>query len=157
MTYKVPTWSVCFLTFHLHLIPSCLPVIMVGESSVRPFWSSYRPSPHLPPGSHLEQRKIYCRAVLGEQVAHASSNPKTFEHFKGQVREGDCRVCDQHVHNSFFFKFIFNWRIIALQYCVGFCHTSTWISHRYTYIPSLLNFPSHVHNSCLGDVEIIGC
>ena len=27
--------------------------------------------------------------------------------------------------------FIFNWRIIALQYCVGFCHISTWISHRY--------------------------
>ena len=21
--------------------------------------------------------------------------------------------------------FIFNWRIMALQYCVGFCHTST--------------------------------
>ena len=24
---------------------------------------------------------------------------------------------------------------------VGFCHTSTWISHRYTYVPSLLNLP----------------
>ena len=30
--------------------------------------------------------------------------------------------------------FIFNWRIIALQYCVDFHHTSTWISHRYIYI-----------------------
>ena len=39
------------------------------------------------------------------------------------------------------FLFIFNWRIIALQYCVGFCHISTWISHRYTYVPSLLKFP----------------
>ena len=28
-------------------------------------------------------------------------------------------------------KFIFNWRIIALQYCVGFCHTTTCISQRY--------------------------
>ena len=37
--------------------------------------------------------------------------------------------------------FIFNWRLIALQYCVGFCHTSTWISHSYTYVPSLLKFP----------------
>jgi len=27
---------------------------------------------------------------------------------------------------------------IALQYCVGFCHTSTWISHRYIYVLSLL-------------------
>ena len=46
----------------------------------------------------------------------------------------------------FFFKksFIFNW-IIALQYCVGFCHTSAWISHRYTYVPSLLNLPATSH------------
>ena len=26
---------------------------------------------------------------------------------------------------TFFELFIFNWRIIVLQYCVGFCHTST--------------------------------
>ena len=30
---------------------------------------------------------------------------------------------------GFLVLFIFNWRIVALQYCVGFCHTSTWISH----------------------------
>ena len=33
----------------------------------------------------------------------------------------------------FFFKFLkfiyFNWRLIILQYCSGFCHTLTWISH----------------------------
>ena len=40
--------------------------------------------------------------------------------------------------------FVFNWQIIALQYCVGFCHTSKWISHRYTYITFLLNLlPLH--------------
>ena len=32
-----------------------------------------------------------------------------------------------------------HWKVIALQYCLGFCHTSMWISHRYTYVPSLLN------------------
>ena len=31
----------------------------------------------------------------------------------------------------------FNWRIITLQYCGGFCHTLTWISHRYTCVPNL--------------------
>ena len=31
------------------------------------------------------------------------------------------------------------WQKIALQYCVGFCHTSTWTSCKYTYIPSLWN------------------
>ena len=31
---------------------------------------------------------------------------------------------------------IFNWKIIAFQYCVGFCHTSAWISHGYMSPPS---------------------
>ena len=40
----------------------------------------------------------------------------------------------------FFKKSIyFNWRIIALQYCDGFCHTSTWI--RYTCVPPILKLP----------------
>ena len=30
------------------------------------------------------------------------------------------------------FFFFFNWRIITLQYCDGFCHTSVWIGHKYT-------------------------
>ena len=29
----------------------------------------------------------------------------------------------------------FNWRVITLQYCCGFCHTFTWISHGYTCVP----------------------
>ena len=38
--------------------------------------------------------------------------------------------------------YFFNWRIIALQCYVGFCHTAVWFSHKYTYVPSLLNlFP----------------
>ena len=36
---------------------------------------------------------------------------------------------------SFFFSFIFiSWRLITLQYCSGFCHTLTWISHGFTCI-----------------------
>ena len=35
-----------------------------------------------------------------------------------------------------FFSFIFiSWRLITLQYCSGFCHTLTWISHGFTWIP----------------------
>ena len=41
----------------------------------------------------------------------------------------------------FLIYLFFNWRIIALRNFV-FCQTSVWISHRYTYIPSLLNLPS---------------
>ena len=36
----------------------------------------------------------------------------------------------------FFFPFIFiSWRLITWQYCSGFCHTLTWISHGFTCIP----------------------
>ena len=31
--------------------------------------------------------------------------------------------------------------MVALQYCVGFCHISTWISHWYMYVSLLLNLP----------------
>ena len=39
------------------------------------------------------------------------------------------------------FKFIFNWRITALQCCGGLCHTTMWIGHRDTRVPSLVNHP----------------
>ena len=29
----------------------------------------------------------------------------------------------------------------ALQYCFGFCRITMWISHKYTYVSSLLNLP----------------
>lgn len=36
------------------------------------------------------------------------------------------------------------WRVIALQYCVGLRHTSTFISCKCTHVPSFLNLPSHI-------------
>ena len=40
-------------------------------------------------------------------------------------------------------KIIFNWRIITLQYCAGFCNTAHWISHRFIYVaPSWTSLPS---------------
>ena len=53
----------------------------------------------------------------------------------------DNTVIKSHKHTGFFCSF--NWRISALQYCVGVCHTSAWISHRCTYVPSLLNLLPH--------------
>ena len=50
----------------------------------------------------------------------------------------------------YFFPFIFiSWRLITLQYCNGFCHTLTWISHGFTCIPhrSPLPPPSPSHPS----------
>ena len=41
-----------------------------------------------------------------------------------------------------FFKVFCYWRIIALHNFVVFCQTSTWISHRYTYILFWTSLPS---------------
>ena len=52
----------------------------------------------------------------------------------------------KHAHEcfSFFFPFIcISWRLITLQYCSGFCHTLTWISHGFTCIPHP-DPPSHL-------------
>ena len=44
----------------------------------------------------------------------------------------------------FFFSFIFiSWRLITLQYCSGFCHTLTWVSHGFTCVPHP-DCPSHL-------------
>ena len=47
--------------------------------------------------------------------------------------------------SSFIFSFIFiSWRLIILQYCSGFCHTLTCISHGiYMYSPSRSAPPPH--------------
>lgn len=45
------------------------------------------------------------------------------------------------VEGVVFLKFIFDCRIIALPCCVGFCHMSTRIGCRCTYVRSLLNLP----------------
>ena len=76
----------------------------------------------------------------------------------------------------FFFPFLqiyFNWRIITLQYCDGFCCTTRWIGHRYTcapppsWTPSLPNqslwvLPEHwlwvpcfMHQTCTGHLFYI--
>ena len=51
----------------------------------------------------------------------------------------------------FFNLFIyFNWSLITLQYCDGFCHTSTWISHRCSCVPdSLPSEPPEKPGACL--------
>ena len=43
-------------------------------------------------------------------------------------------------YDSFLKASIFNWRILALQCCASFCHTTAWINHQFTSFQSL----SHV-------------
>ena len=58
-------------------------------------------------------------------------------------------------HWFYFYLFIFNWRIIALHYGAGFCHTSAWASHRCVWIyisPPSWGSPSYLpaHPTPLG-------
>ena len=48
-----------------------------------------------------------------------------------------------HVFIFFFLYFYFNCRLITLQYCGGFGHTFTWISHGCTCVPHP-EPPSHI-------------
>ena len=51
--------------------------------------------------------------------------------------------CFKNCWNSFIFFFLkcslfiflISWRLITLQYCSGYCHILTWISHGFTCIP----------------------
>ena len=45
--------------------------------------------------------------------------------------------------NFFSHLFFISWRLITLQYCSGFCHRLTWISHRFICIPHP-DPPSHL-------------
>ena len=47
-----------------------------------------------------------------------------------------CWIESPDSRNTFFKKLIyFNWRLITLQYCGGFRHMLTWISHGCTDVP----------------------
>ena len=50
----------------------------------------------------------------------------------------------------------FNWRLITLQYCGGFCHTLTWISHGCTCVPHP-EPPSSSHPSGLSQFISLKC
>ena len=59
------------------------------------------------------------------------------------IRSSDCFLIALSFFCSFRFFFFISWRLITLQYCSGFLHTLTWISHGYTCIPHP-DPPSHL-------------
>ena len=66
-----------------------------------------------------------------------------------------------HCFTTHFKKLIyFNWRLITLEYCGGFCHTLTWISLGYTCVPlawTPLPPPSPSHPSGLSQCTGFEC
>ena len=73
-----------------------------------------------------------------------SKGEKTKELVKGEKSHyfswTNCAILNWVKYADSFLKLIyFNWRITTLEYCDDFCHTSTWIGHRYTYDPASWN------------------
>ena len=79
----------------------------------------------------LIQSQYFCSVMLG------ALDLSLVEFISLRKNSDSCK--EQSIN---FFPFFFYWKIIALQYCVGLCHTSTCISHRCTYVPSLQNPPA---------------
>ena len=80
-------------------------------------------------------------ALLGSERQHRKALKKEAPEWKFQ--DGMVGAVARRCFLSFFFPFIFiSCRLITLQYCSGFCHTLTWISHGFTCVPHP-EFPSH--------------
>ena len=57
----------------------------------------------------------------------------------------------------FFFFFTFNWRTIALQCCVGFCHTTAWISHKISALSYICPLPLEPISQPQPHPTFLGC
>ena len=55
-------------------------------------------------------------------------------HFQLAVRRKGCGPGQTACIYLFYLFIYFNWRLITLQYCSGFCHTLTWISHGWIFV-----------------------
>ena len=90
--------------------------------------------PNKPTYQSLEQRKGLLKGQTRRWVAHAPQTPNPLKDFS-----------KPHLSISFFIVFLFfYWRIIVSQYCVGYWHTTTWISRKYTYVTSFRTPTPHL-------------
>ena len=115
-------------------------------------WEAFLLPPKVPPTRELEL------GILGRQPELLDWLLETSQVIlvrQSRLRTTDTLYVSYHYPETFrlfiYFYFIYfiylfifiSWRLITLQYCSGFCHTLTWISHGYTCVPPP-NPPSHL-------------
>ena len=88
---------------------------------------------------------LHCLQRVGHNLATEQHSPPAFNLniFRDQLFLLFVRNAYADIVSNFFPFFKIHWRLITLQYCSGFCHTLTWISHGFTCI-SHLDPPSHL-------------
>ena len=115
------------------------------------------PTFHAVPGHHHSALCFYFKFVIFrfhicDIIKYLGFPDVSFKHKVLKVHPWGCKRQDILSHVRIIFHcvyishivlnlFILNWKIIPLHYCVGFDQISTWISHRFTCVPSLLNIP----------------
>ena len=103
-------------------------------------WKEFLCRHHLPVKVQKEDSE-WSREVVGER----KKKPRSSSVIVSSVTTlSGSQFLDFLFFLFFFFSFIFiSWRLITLQYCSGFCHTLTWISHGFTCVPHP-DLPSHL-------------
>ena len=111
-------------------------------------------------------RNLY--SIPDQHFSRSSETREAWESASGQRKQRSYMTTKCNGFVCLFvclFVFIyFNWRLITLQYCSGFCHTLTWVSHGFTCVPhpeSLLasSSPSHPSRSsqCTSPEHPVSC
>ena len=127
----------------------------LGRSRWRREW---QPTPIFLPGEFHGHRRLACYSLWGRKESDATKQ-LTHTFFLAipcgilvpwpGIESGPAalRAWGLFLKINLFFY----WRVIDLQNVVVFCQISTWISHRYTYVPSLLDLPpTSSHRTPLG-------
>ena len=152
-----------FITL-LTILLMCLCLVMSDSSAATPRTVAPRllcpwdpPGKNIGVGCHFPLQGLFLTQGLNPPLLHwqADSMPLAPPgkpcYYSGKVKiyslcvVGTQRVCWSFGFFSFFINYV-NWRIVALKYCGGFCHTSAWVSIPMSppFWPSLLPpTPSH--------------
>ena len=85
-------------------------------------------------------REAWCAAIHGVAKSRTQLSDWTELNWTDGTGCHDLRFLNAVF--CFLFLIYFNWRLITLQYCGGFCRTVTWISHGCTCFPHP-KLPSH--------------
>ena len=136
MNISAPTWYICYnrgthtntsLSPSLQFTTGSLLVLPIprGLTNALPICTFFHRNPCQPQIIWLTP--LFCQIVGVKQHTIAFSDYLSFFF----------RIS----YSYFIFKYIFNWRIFALQCCVDFCCMRMQISQVYMYIPNLLSLP----------------